>query len=225
MKRGILIGTIISGAILASTNIANAQYYEIANRLPGLITPALSGSFNYRGIVEGHFLKGIGNYNADFFGVSTSQGFQYSSWFFMGVGIGLDMVTSHTDDDYGDWSMNYPSYANHSSTTTGVMIPIFTDFRFNIGDSSKASFFIDLKLGASFLIGRDYLRISNGYITNQEYFYLRPAIGVRIPVNSQNNKQAVTIGANYQLLTSNYWSSWTRNVTLNSLGVNVGYEW
>ncbi|MCM1377405.1 MAG: hypothetical protein NC097_06395 [Clostridium sp.] len=225
MKRKILTIAIAILSAIIFVGSANAQYYEIANRLPGLIQPALSGSMNYRGSIEGHFLKGVGNYNADFSGISTSQGFKYGSWFFMGLGMGVDIVTSHTEDDYGSWAPSYPDYANHSSTKTGVMIPIFTDFRFDIGSQSSASFFIDLKVGASFLIGKDYLRINDGYITNQEYFYLRPSLGVRIPVNSQNTKQAVNLGVDYQLLTSNYWSSWSRNVTLSALGAHISFEW
>ncbi|MCM1153106.1 MAG: hypothetical protein NC328_05585 [Muribaculum sp.] len=224
MKRFPLTAMLPFALLLLSTS-AKAQYYEIANQIPGLITPALSGSMNYKGFVEAHYLKGVGNYNADFTGISTSQGFQYSNWFFMGVGIGVDMVFSHPDDDFGNWGSQYPDYTNHGSTTTGVMIPLFTDFRFNIGNSQKVSFIADIKLGAAFLVGKDYMRINNGYITNQEYFYLRPSVGLRIPVNSDNAKQAVDITLNYQLLTSNYWSSWSRNVTLNALGVSVAYEW
>ena len=80
----------------AGATAAQAQYYEIANQLPSLLQPALSGSMRYKGFVEAGYVKGIGNYNADFLGFSTSQGFQYSSWFFMGVGIGADVLFSHT---------------------------------------------------------------------------------------------------------------------------------
>ena len=181
----------------AGATAAQAQYYEIANQLPSLLQPALSGSMRYKGFVEAGYVKGIGNYNADFLGFSTSQGFQYSSWFFMGVGIGADVLFSHTSDSWGqDWD---------DWDSPGVMIPLFTDFRFNIGGQKGASFFIDLKVGCSFLIGKDYIRINDGYLTNQEYFYLRPSLGVRIPTNSQNPKQAFNIGVQYQLLTSDYW--------------------
>ena len=58
-------------------------------------------------------------------------------------------------------------------------------------------------------------------------FYFRPSIGVRIPINSQNPKQAVNVGLTYQLLTSNnnytYWHD--NSVTLNNLGLTVGFEW
>lgn len=228
MKKTTKWKTVAAGVIAAASVSgipANAQYYEIANQIPGLIQPALSGSMNYKGFVEMHYLKGLGDYNADFIGISTTQGFKYRDWFYMGVGIGVDLITSHTDENYGNWRPDYPDYANHSSSTTGVLIPIFTDFRFDIGTGSKANIFIDAKIGAAFLAGRDYLQINNGYITNQEYFYLRPTVGVRIPINKEKPKQAIDIGISYQLLTSNYWSSWSRNITLNSLGVNIAYEW
>ncbi len=227
MKKRLLSILVLISAFLSGST-ASAQLYQIANQLPSLISPALSGSMNYKGFVDAHYIKGLGDCNADFLGVSTSQGFQYREWFFMGVGIGVDMISSHVSDNFGQWDENHPNYdysIEKSDRTHGVMIPIFTDFRFNIGSKTSTSFFIDLKLGCSFLVGKDNLRINNGYITNQEYFYLRPSAGVRIPVNSDNSKQAIAIGINYQLLTANYWSSWNRNVTLNGLGASVSYEW
>ena len=205
---------------MLSSLSASAQYYEIANRIPSLIQPALSGSGQYKGFIEAGYSKTLGNYDADFLELSTSQGFQYNSWFYMGVGLGVDVLFSHKNDDWGsDWEN--PSYgSDRGSTTTAAMIPLFTDFRFNIGGNSGASFFIDMKVGCSFLLGNKYISIGDGYLTNQEYFYLRPSIGMRIPTNSRNPKQAVDIGINYRLLTSNYWNSWSRNITLNSIGVD-----
>lgn len=209
---------------MLSSLSASAQYYEIANRIPSLIQPALSGSGQYKGFIEAGYSKTLGNYDADFLELSTSQGFQYNSWFYMGVGLGVDVLFSHKNDDWGsDWEN--PSYgSDRGSTTTAAMIPLFTDFRFNIGGNSGASFFIDMKVGCSFLLGNKYISIGDGYLTNQEYFYLRPSIGMRIPTNSRNPKQAVDIGINYRLLTSNYWNSWSRNITLNSIGVSLAFD-
>lgn len=208
---------------------AKAQAYEIANRIPQMIMPALSGSFNYRGYVDVSYSKGVGDYNADFLDVATSQGFQYARWLFMGVGMGVDGVFTHPDDDWGiGWAGNpgYDDYVSHDSSTSCVMIPIFTDFRFNVGSSTGASFFASLKIGCAFLMGDNYLRINNGYLTNNEYFYLKPTLGVRIPVSPQNRpKQAINVGVNYQLLTSNYWYGPSCTATINALGVTVGFEW
>lgn len=211
--------------VIFSSQTASAQYYEIANRIPSLIQPAISGSMRYKGFVDLGYSKTLGNYNADFLEVSTSQGFQYTSWFYMGVGIGADVLFAHKNDNWGD-GWEDPSYGkDHGSMTTAVMLPLFTDFRFNIGGNKGASFFIDLKLGCSFLLSNKYISIGDGYLTNQEYFYLRPSLGFRIPTNSKNPKQAFDLGVSYKLLTSNYWNSRSRDITLNSLGVTVAYEW
>lgn len=91
MKR---TGKFIMAAVIAmaATASAHAQYYEIAGQLPSLISPALSGSLNYKGFVEASGTAGIGDSRANFIGVSTSQGFKYADWFFMGVGIGVDVA-------------------------------------------------------------------------------------------------------------------------------------
>lgn len=218
---------IIAALLLAfsASRPVSAQYYEIANQLPSLISPALSGSMNYKGFLEAGYSKTLGGYDADFLEVSTSQGFQYKSWFYMGVGIGVDVLFAHRNDSWGNGWTNSDFRRDHGSTTTAAMLPLFTDFRFNIGGSTGASFFIDLKVGCSFLLSNKYIEIGNGYLTNQQYFYLHPAIGIRIPTNSRNPKQAIDIGVNYKLLTSNYWNSWNRSVTLNGLGVSLAYEW
>ena len=208
------------------TPAAEAQYYDIANQIPQLITPALTGGTRYKGFVDAKYLKGVGNHNVDFLGFSTSQGFKYANWFYMGVGIGVDVVFSHTSDGAQSWNPSAPGYEPERGTTsTGVMIPLFTDFRFNVGDQSKASFFADIRLGCSFLIGNDYLRVDDGYLSSQEYFYLRPSIGVRIPINKDKPRQAINVGVSYQLLTSNYWYNNYFDVTLNGLGIDVGFEW
>lgn len=209
---------------------ANSQYYDIANQIPSLLSPILSGSGRYKGYVDAQYLKGVGSNRADILGFSTSQGYQYNSWFYMGAGLGVDVLFAHQNDNWGsNWGNGNSSGISpeHSSTTTGVMIPLFSDFRLTVPSkkASSPSFFADLRLGASFLIGKDYIRINNGYLTNSEYFYLRPSVGVRIPVNKNHPRQAVDVGITYQLLTSNYWSGWTNSVTLNSLGITAAFEW
>lgn len=205
---------------------ANAQYYQIANQIPSLIRPALSGSFNYKGFADVSYLKGLGPRQVDIVSVSTSQGFKYANWFYMGVGIGVDIALSHTNQGFGAGMNHGNSYWNHGYNTTGVMVPVFTDFRFNLGNPAATSFYIDARLGASFLMGNNYLAVADGFITNREYFYLKPSIGVRIPVRN-GGKQAVDVGITYQLLTSNYWYNTpsSYNVTLSSLGATVAFEW
>ena len=204
---------------------ARAQYYEIANQLPSLISPALSGSMQYRGFVEASGLAGMGKNRANFLGISTSQGFQYASWFFMGVGMGVDVAMAQQDDRYGAWDPDDWEYGGTAKTK--CMIPVFTDFRFRIGNDNSVAAVIGLKLGAAWLLGDDDLMMKTAYMSNETQFYSRPSLGVRIPVSSQNPKQAVNVAVTYQLLTSNnnytYWHD--NSVTLHNLGLTVGFEW
>lgn len=220
-----LIHLLLVAFLLGFSTNAKAQFYQIANQLPSLISPALSGSLNYKGFVDVSYLAGMGSRKVNIVSVSTSQGFNYRSWFFMGVGVGVDVAMAQTNNDFGDYR-NPSNYWDHGYSKTGVMIPVFTDFRFNIGNTSKPSFYIDAKLGASFLMGNNYLAVADGFITNREYFYLKPSIGARLPLKG-SSKKAVDIGVTYQLLTSNYWYNTPSpyNVTLNSLGATVAFEW
>lgn len=201
---------------------ASAQYYAAANQVANVLQNALQGGFNYKGFVDASYTIGLGNLSADFVGVSTVQGFRYADWFFMGAGIGVDVVFSHPKDN---WNQGWADrWTPPSTNKTGVMIPLFTDFRFNIGGMTSPSFFIDLKLGCSFLCG-DRLRIGYGYLTNQEYFYMKPTLGLRVPVNSENPKQAFNIGVTYQMLAADYWSGYSGNRVLSALGGTISYEW
>ena len=135
-------------------------------------------------------MRGVSKCKADFLDVTTSQGFRYADWFYMGVGIGADVLFSSPDDNWGSgWNDGSSPDLSHSSTTTAVMLPLFTDFRFTFGGvntldkgvtRSSVGFFIDLRRGCSFLCSDDWIRINNGYLTNQQYFYLRPSVGLRI---------------------------------------------
>lgn len=219
---------VLAAAVVAGCLSSRAQYYQIANQLPQMLSPALSGSMNYKGYVEASGLAGFGNNRANFLGISTSQGFRYADWFFMGVGMGIDVAMAHQEDGpLYDNGNNYPNYYGGSTSKTKAMIPVFTDFRFNIGGMSSPSFFIDLKVGAAWLIGDSYLEFEDAYMTTGTQFYLRPSLGIRIPVDRTNTSRAFNIGVTYQLLTSNNSYYWYNNnsVLLNNFGVTLGYEW
>lgn len=214
--------------MLAAAHLtASAQYYQIANQLSNLIQPALSGSLSYRGFVELSGTAGIGTNRANILGISTTQGFQYSSWFFMGAGIGVDLLMTNPDESLRPSLDNPPSFMNHGSTRTAAMIPLFTDFRFKIGGQNNSpAAFIDIKTGATWLMGNDYLEFSTARLGGGTQFYLRPAIGVRIPISAKDNRKAVNVGVTYQLITSNNWYTYNNgSVTLNGFGATVAYEW
>lgn len=211
-------------AMIFSIN-ADAQYYEVANTLQSMIRPALTGGGRYKGFVEAGYSHTLSKYNGDFIEVSTSQGYQYNSWFFMGVGLGVDVLFAHKNDHWGEGMTTPPGGPNPETITTAPMMPLFTDFRFNIGNTSKISFFLDLKVGCSFLLSNRYIPIGDGYLTNREYFFLDPSLGIRVPVSKKHPKQAFDVGIRYKLLTSNYWYKSNNNITLQSLGAFLAFEW
>lgn len=224
-----LIASVAAGfAVFATSISADAQYAQIVNQIPELLQPALSGSMNYKGFVDVTSTFGVGDDRANFVGVSTTQGFQYSSWFFMGVGIGVDVAMSSTGERFNPSLRPDPGYSP-SMARTKAMIPLFTDFRFNFGSKTGPSFYADIKAGATWLIGGSYLELNNGSLSTRTQFLLRPSVGVRIPTSSRAPKQAVNLGVTYQLITANnswgYWNNSPYDTTLNSLGLTVGYEW
>lgn len=236
--RRLVAGLTVMAAVSVAAPHADAQYWQAAQQLQSLISPALSGSGAYKGSVEVAGVAGFGSSRLNHVEISTSQGYQYTSWFYMGAGIGVDIVRSTVDDPSdlitspdnpsNPGNLGYPPIENHryGQKRTGVMLPVFTDFRFNIPAGGSTSLFIDLRVGASWLLGNRYLETVDGYLTTSTNFYLRPSVGLRIPVKTGNSKQAVNIGVVYQLLTSgnNYWY-YQNTKAFNAFGVAVSYEW
>ena len=205
---------------------AEAQIYEAINTLQSVISPALSGSGRYKGYVEAGYSHTLSHYNGDFVEISTTQGYQYNNWFFMGAGLGVDVLFAHKGSHWGEGGLTPPPN-NPAVTSTAPMLPLFADFRFLIanGNSANISFFLDLKIGCSFLLTNRVIAIGDGYLTNREYFFLDPSIGLRVPCNKKNAKQAIDVGVKYKLLTSNYWYNYNNNITLQSIGAFIAFEW
>ena len=149
--------------LISVFSTGKAQYYEAANALQSVISPALSGSGKYKGFIETGYSHTLGSYNGDFIEISTSQGYQYNNWFFMGAGLGFDMLFSRKGKE---WGPETPPPGNLNYTLTAPMLPLFTDFRFLISSTATASFFLDLKVGCSFLLSNKKVAIGQGYLTN-----------------------------------------------------------
>lgn len=209
---------------------ANAQYYQAINQATNMIQNAVIGGFNYRGMVDASYTTGIGTNGCSSLEFSTTQGFKYANWFYMGVGAGVNVMFAGEGDEThtynpGSWGNGYDPY--RQAHDTGVIIPLFTDFRFYIGNEQDVTFYIGAKVGAAFLIGKDYLRTPDGYLDNNEGFYFKPTIGCRVPLSSTNPKYAINFGVSYQLITNSYWNwgGYYNNTSVNSIGATIGFEW
>lgn len=220
MKTKRILCVVAAGMLALTANTAYAQYYQIANQAADMLTTSFLSGQKYKGFAEAAYFKGVGDTNADFLDISTTHGFQYNSLFYVGLGIGVDILFPRTEDNWGhSWNQDY------DASSTGVLIPLYTDLRLTPGNIGKTGVFIDIRIGASFVVSSGYIRINEGFLTSDELFYFRPSVGARIPIGQKEGKQAVSIGVNYKLLTSNYWYNDNYSVTLNSFGVSLGFEW
>ena len=138
-------------ALAAFVAPASAQYGYMANKLTEMLRPALSGSFNYKGFADVAYLAGLES--PDLLEITTTHGFKYSTWCFMGAGAGINLAFPQSEN---------PSVRNDVS----VLLPLYADFRFNIGNPAKVGFFIDLKLGAIFLLGEGRYYTDLSYMGN-----------------------------------------------------------
>lgn len=217
-------------AILCGLGSAHAQYYQVVNQATDMLSTALQGGFNYRGMVDASYTTGVGRNGCSSLEFTTTQGFKYANWFFMGVGAGANIMFAGQGDN--DHTVNYSAWGdgfnpNNGVHDTGVLIPLFTDFRFILGQEKDVAMFIDLRVGASFLIGKNYLETPDGYLDNNEGFYFKPTLGVRVPLSSSDPRLAINFGVSYQLITNDYWDwgGYYNNTTVNSIGASVGFEW
>ena len=219
----LFLGMAVAAAIAAP---AEAQVSRVAEGIRNVLTPALSGANTYKGYVTADYTQGFGTYRTNFASLTTSQGYKFTNWFYMGAGLGIDLLWSTADDTWGnDWQGSLPGWEKNNYTTAAVMIPVFSDFRFITGTQTSPSFFFKVRVGASFLCSDSYVKIHDGYLTQREYFFLQPSVGVRIPINTTNPRQAIDIGMHYRLMTSEYWSTWQYTAAINGLGLNVSFEW
>ena len=144
---------------------------------------------------------------------------------FMGVGLGVDVVTAQGADSILrapqpvaiPTTEAYAPKAQH--TRSQGMIPVFSNFHSASAISHLRPLLVYLsKIGAAWLIGTPYLRLLTPMSPNSTRFYCKPKVGVRIPLIARNSSQAFNIGLTYRLLTADddyYWSP-GGNVTLNS---------
>lgn len=211
--------------ILGSFCPVHAQIGEIVNGLTNVALPVLRGGHGYKGYVEMDYTRGFGNFRSNFGTFATSQGYMFNDWFYMGGGIGVDLLWSKTDKGWTLPDDGSNGWHSHEFDNTAWMIPIFSDFRFIFGNPSQLSFFLNLRIGAAFLCSDNYVRIGNGYLTDNSYFYLQPAAGIRIPVSTTKPRQAIDVGIHYRLMTSRDWSTWEYNSAINGFGASISYEW
>ncbi len=170
-----------------------------------------NSSRGYRGYADLGYTIGVGYYDLNSFEISTTHGYQLSSYFFIGAGVGFHFMQEYKTPD-----MNIPMDIRDSK----VSIPFYVDFRGTFGKRRVAPF-VDLKLGY--------------FVTNGDAFYSHISAGVRIRTVE---KQAVTIGigGSYESLRFETFDQFVspglnmdysrtpQNYYLDGVAIKVGYE-
>lgn len=85
----------------------------------------------YRGLFETGYSFGVGSYGADFYSVTTSHGYQFNPYFYLGIGSGINI---YTEPGLG----------------TPIAVPLFVNPRVNFLDNDISPYF-DAKIGYSFV--------------------------------------------------------------------------
>lgn len=126
----------------------------------------------YRGFVDAGYTIGLGDYEFGRFEISTSQGYQINSHFYIGAGLGFHFMPEYKTPDM-DIALD--------SRESSVEIPIFANLKLNF-TKAKITPFIDIRGGT--------------YVTNNGDLYANFAVGCRI---TTIEKQAFNISIGYTL--------------------------
>ena len=152
--------------------------------------------------------------------VTTSHGYQFSPFVFLGAGIGFDFTGSA---EYSGEIKDITGYPYEKRDAT-VDIPLFFNGRFNF-TKTKAVPFIDLRAGA--------------YVNNEGGYYINAMLGCRISL-SDNSGLSFSVGVKGRKITAqslnftsgnkyngyktSYYYEDDQNYPLENISFKIGYD-
>lgn len=168
-------------------------------------------SKGYHGMVDFIYSLGLKDYDFDRFEISSSHGYQFNPYIFVGGGLGLHFMREYFTDGNRDTPLDHRDRF--------VDVPVFANARFTFIEQNITPF-VDIKAGY--------------FLTHHGGLYLSASIGCRF---ATWNRHAVnlSIGYSYENLQfdtfKDFISSnsirhtrYNRNLATNSLSFKVGYE-
>lgn len=225
--------------LLTGGEIATAQYRSRPvpynnrparqSQTPSVYRDRADNSYmDYKGFIEVGYGAGLGSFRAHQVDILTTHGVSFDDWF-IGVGTGVNLLFPNNNNlkSNSNWtSSSNRQYVNYQDNA--VFIPLYVDFKYNFGDS-RITPFIDLKVGATFLVSENGVYINDGWMENRSSLYLSPTIGFRVPIAGS---AAFNFGVTYNLISQeyysfNYWDgpTYVDGISLNSLGCRLSLEW
>ncbi len=124
----------------------------------------------YHGFVDGGYAAYISQIAPSTIEVTTSHGYQFNPYIFLGCGVGVDIT--------GDCKWGEVGGMAYNKRESSVDIPVFFNFRSNF-TKTRVSPFVDAKVGA--------------YVNNDGGIYLNAALGCRCAV-SDNVGISLSVG-------------------------------
>ncbi len=119
----------------------------------------------YRGFIDLGYAAGVGDYGDGVFTVSTSHGYQFNPYFFVGAGIGVDY---HFDYE----TMFLPIFADLRGYFIDGRISPFIGVKIGYSPVDGTGLYFNPSVGASFGISRELaLNISIGYNLQRAEMY------------------------------------------------------
>ena len=169
---------------------------ELDQSKRGNTTGSRSG---YRGIVETGYQVGVGSYSNGRLKLNIVNGYQFSPYFSMGLGVGLRYYTDEEE----------------------ALIPIFADFRANFMDNKVTPYF-SLGAGYSFDPGNDLRGV--GFLLNPAFgikFNLSEKVGIHVGIDYEMQRATFShYSVNYYYpYTSNYY---TTSGSMDAIGLSFG---
>ena len=164
----------------------------------------------YHGFVDLAYTIGVGDYTFDRFELSSTQGYQFNPYFFLGGGIGF-----HFMQKYETPGMDIPL----DSRDFMVDVPLYAETRITFINSSISPF----------ISGR-----GGYYLTHGGGLYLNVSVGCRFAV-STNNAINVFVGYSSEKLefdtferfnssSSMDYSTEKRKLLTEGMSIRIGYE-
>lgn len=202
--KGVIIEQVPNESLKIKTADGSLFVYQIDEVLkitkdyPTSLDNKLSGrSKGYRGFVDLGFTPGVGDLATNRLEFSTSHGYQFNPYVYLGIGAGL-----HYYYEGGD----------------AFVIPIFVNPRVNFLDTNITPF-IDLKLGYSVVDAEGFYFNPNIGVSfkTQERKTINVSIGYTMQKVKYNSYYDYSYYGGYS-----YYSS--GSVDVNGISIKVGYE-
>lgn len=122
----------------------------------------------YKGFVETGYIFDLSDFDANRFEVSTTHGYQFNNYLFVGGGIGIDY---YTDADL----TSVPIFASFRANFTNKRITPFADIKTGYAAGDVDGAFCTVGLGVRFALAKKMalnLKLEYAYLEyEQEYYY------------------------------------------------------